>query len=351
MIKQTPQEHPVIKLILDRARSGSQPLHRQDNAKLGLVFEGGAMRGAVSGGMGAGLEHLDLLKVFDVVYGASSGAFNAVFFVSKQAVYATSVYYECLNNREFIDFRRFFSGKPIVSLDHVLDHVIIKEKILDWKAVLESPIPLKIVTSSVEKLRPHLLSDFTTRESLFTALRATSIMPVIAGPPLELDGDKFIDASLFEAIPYKSARRDGCTHVLALLSRPKKQIRTLTFLDKIAARKINKIKDGLGSCYLDSIKTYNETVASIYKGEDPNEDSPYRFPISLPAGYPDFGRTEQRRDVILKATKDGMRAAINTFVTEEIKIIETLIPVDSGGHVCKPNWQVEDVEKSKGHIL
>jgi predicted patatin/cPLA2 family phospholipase len=325
-------------------------LQRHDNAKLGLVFEGGAMRGAVSGGMGAGLEHLNLLRVFDVVYGASSGAFNAVFFVSKQAVYATSVYYEFLNNREFIDLRRFFSRRPIVSLDHVLNHVIIKEKILDWKAVLESPIPLKIVTSSVEKLAPQLLSDFTTKESLFAALHATSIMPLVAGPPLELNGDRFIDASIFEAIPYESAKRDGCTHVLALLSRPRGCLRQRNFSDRMVARGINKIKDGLGSCYLDSIRIYNETVAAIYKGEDSNEVSPYRFPISLPSDYPEIGRAEKRREVILKATKDGMRTAINTFVPEEIKIIETLIPVDCGGHICRPSWQLGDVEKSKGNI-
>ena len=145
------QEDPVIKLITDRLHSGSEPLRRKDGAKLGVIFEGGAMRGAVSGGMGAGLEHLGLLRVFDAAYGASSGAFNAVFFVSKQAVYATSVYYEFLNNKKFINLRRFFLREPIVSLDHVLEHVIVKEKILDWEAVLESPIPLKIATTSVEQ--------------------------------------------------------------------------------------------------------------------------------------------------------------------------------------------------------
>ena len=143
------------------------------------------MRGAVSGGMGAGLEHLGLLRVFDAAYGASSGAFNAVFFVSKQAVYATSVYYEFLNNKKFINLRRFFLREPIVSLDHVLEHVIVKEKILDWEAVLESPIPLKIATTSVNRLSPHVMGGFTTRESLFAALRATSIMPIMAGPPFD----------------------------------------------------------------------------------------------------------------------------------------------------------------------
>jgi len=40
------------------------------------VIEGGAMRGVVTSGMVAGLEHLGLLASFDVIYGTSAGAYQ-----------------------------------------------------------------------------------------------------------------------------------------------------------------------------------------------------------------------------------------------------------------------------------
>ncbi len=42
-------DHPIMQLILQRAARGSRPGARRDGAKLGLVVEGGGMRGIVSG--------------------------------------------------------------------------------------------------------------------------------------------------------------------------------------------------------------------------------------------------------------------------------------------------------------
>ena len=49
-----------MQLALARARDGSLPLHRTDSFKLGLVVEGGGMRGAVSAGSLFALEQLGL---------------------------------------------------------------------------------------------------------------------------------------------------------------------------------------------------------------------------------------------------------------------------------------------------
>ena len=68
--------HPVVQVLLDRARSGSKPGARTDPHRVALVIEGGAMRGVVSGGMVTGLEALGLRDAFDAVYGSSAGAFG-----------------------------------------------------------------------------------------------------------------------------------------------------------------------------------------------------------------------------------------------------------------------------------
>lgn len=49
-----------MQLVLERARLESLPLQRSDGFKLGLVVEGGGMRGAVSAGSLVALDELGL---------------------------------------------------------------------------------------------------------------------------------------------------------------------------------------------------------------------------------------------------------------------------------------------------
>jgi predicted patatin/cPLA2 family phospholipase len=79
--------------------------------KIGLAVEGGGMRGVVSGAMLCALEDLGLPAVaFDGVYGCSSGATNGAYFIAGDSWYPLSIYYDDLPTREFVDFRRVFTG-------------------------------------------------------------------------------------------------------------------------------------------------------------------------------------------------------------------------------------------------
>ena len=76
--------HPVVATIVERAHKGSEPGRRSDDHSVALVVEGGIMRGVVSAGMLLGLEALGLRNSFDAVYGTSSGAANAAYFLVLQ---------------------------------------------------------------------------------------------------------------------------------------------------------------------------------------------------------------------------------------------------------------------------
>ena len=60
--------HPVIRILHERLRSGSQPQARSDPYKVALAIEGGGMRGCVSAGMTAAIKALGIQDCFDVVY-------------------------------------------------------------------------------------------------------------------------------------------------------------------------------------------------------------------------------------------------------------------------------------------
>ena len=50
-VSDVPADHPTLGLIQQRARQGCKPGQRRDGFKLGLVVEGGGMRGIISGAM------------------------------------------------------------------------------------------------------------------------------------------------------------------------------------------------------------------------------------------------------------------------------------------------------------
>ncbi|KAG2437370.1 hypothetical protein HXX76_006025 [Chlamydomonas incerta] len=216
------QHHPTLRLIASRLRSGTQPGARRDGLRLGLVVEGGGMRGCISGAMLMALHDLGISQVFDVVYGASAGAINATYFLTGQRN-GLRIYHEDLTQgTAFLDFRNLFSssGAPVMNVDFLIDQVMNTSKPLDWDGVLASPTPLKVVASCLDSLQPVIISDFADRAELAEALKATAAVPQIAGPPRRLRGRQLVDAAVFEPVPVPSAIRDGCTHVLVLCTRP-----------------------------------------------------------------------------------------------------------------------------------
>mmetsp|Transcript_33901 Transcript_33901/g.84983 ORF Transcript_33901/g.84983 Transcript_33901/m.84983 type:complete len:458 (+) Transcript_33901:334-1707(+) len=213
--------HPALELVVERARNGSKPGCRTDPFKLGLVVEGGGMRGCVSAGMLIALYDLGLRGVFDSVYGSSAGAINLTYFLSGQRE-GVDIYADMLSNGDFIDLSRLFKRRagPVLDLSFLLDTVMRDMVPLRWDSVLRSEIPLKAVASCVRKLRPVVLDQFADEHDLLTCLRASANVPGIAGSPIEHRGHSLVDAAIFEPIPFPAAIADGCTHVLVLCSRP-----------------------------------------------------------------------------------------------------------------------------------
>ncbi|KAK9856443.1 hypothetical protein WJX84_002513 [Apatococcus fuscideae] len=217
--------HPALQLVRERARTGSKPGQRTDSFKLGLVIEGGGMRGAVSGGGLQALHDLGLRDVFDVAYGSSAGAINATYFLSGQRE-GVDVYSQDISNKTFCDLRRLLDRKrdididPVLNLNFLLNYVMEELKPLDWEAVIRSPIPLKVVASCLDTLQPVILTDFSSKQDLKRCLQCSANVPNIAGSPIQHRGMTLVDAAVFEPVPFRTAIADGCSHIVVLATRP-----------------------------------------------------------------------------------------------------------------------------------
>jgi predicted patatin/cPLA2 family phospholipase len=232
----------VLHALLRRRAAGN----RVDGNRIALVVAGGGMRGAYAGGMVHALTDAGLAGCFDVVYGSSAGAFVGAGLLLGSGRGSAAIFFEDMARREFIDPRRF-PRRPLVSLDHLLDDVLVHSKPLDWDRLRDSPVPLRVIATALDDLQPHVLEPATSPEWK-RALRATASIPLLAGPAVELHGQRWIDGSVGEPLPVLRALADGATHVLALFTRAASELPRSGPAGGAAgwARALDRLSPGLG---------------------------------------------------------------------------------------------------------
>ena len=271
-----------LKVLYDRANNKELgcPGDRKDGKKVAIAIEGGGMRGCVAAGMISALTHLNLTDSVDIVYGSSAGSLVGAYFISGQLPYeGPEVYYDILTSagKDFIDsqsilrsiglglfdlrFSSFVSlfkdrmGKPVLNLDYLLNTIVQRIKPLKWDYFLEKQITkkqiLKVVASGLLSKQSIALSyeegNFKNLAELTQCMRASMLLPGITGDTTRLKGDQangrnilktfwreyssrresslvygsepYSDALIFEPVPYRSAVKDNCTHVLVLRTR------------------------------------------------------------------------------------------------------------------------------------
>ena len=204
---------PAFAITNIRARAGRDPRSAADGRKLALIVEGGAMRGVFSCGGGIALEALGLTRAFDEVYACSSGAINAAYFLAGQAAYSVSIYYNEVNNRQFINPLRI---KNILSMDFLFDEVIKRRKPLDVERVLASPTNLRISITDARTGAGFLVDSRDDRYALLDSLRASATHPLLSERSIRLGDRDCFDGGFANPLPIKEALEAGCHRRIAV---------------------------------------------------------------------------------------------------------------------------------------
>ena len=297
--------HPVLELMARRLSERSEPGNRKDGFRLALVVEGGAMRGVVSSAMLWALEEGGFLPCFDLAVGCSAGAMNAASFLAGASGGCTREYAGAFRSRRFINPARVLLGRPMLDLDFSVDF---SSTVLDpgrHRRVLESSIPLHCIATDVDDARRAVLSDFQDIGELRLALEASSCMPLVAGPPVEFRGRRYLDGGICEAIPLASARELGATHALVLQTRPRglRYPPPQGFLTKLIEIRLRRIHPILPALYHHRNHIYDLTCDQVDADQAKGANAlPAVFGLRLPEGTPPVHRLERRAKVLREST-------------------------------------------------
>ncbi len=294
--------HPVIDALRERPA----------DARLALVIEGGGMRGAVSGGMVLGLDDLGLTDAFDAAYGSSAGALNAMWFVAGRAQEGAPTWADATFADALVRRRRAARRRPIVDITGLVEERYEQRSPGIFAATLAASTELHPIATDVTDGGAVDLHDAITDErTLRLALRASASLPLLAGPPVELGGRRFLDAGLSAAIPIRAAIADGATHILVLRSRREGEIvePPSPRSKAITTRLLQRIGPAVATAFATRPEREARDEELLACHDSSPQLTPHILSLRPPAGSPVPNRLERDLSLVRTALDAGRAAA------------------------------------------
>ena len=278
--------------------------------KIGLVLEGGGMRGLFSAGVLDALLELKELSVNGIV-GVSSGALFGVNYVSKQKERAVRYNKKYADDKRYMGLHSWITTGNAVNKDFAFYELPCKLDVFDNEAFKKAETDFYVVMTNVESGKP----EYVLIEDAFAQmeyLRATSALP-FASKIIEINGKKYLDGGISDSIPIDFCESLGYDKIIAVLTRPEGTYKEdkLGFLYKLVYRKYPNLVNSL----LNMATDYEKVLAKIKDLENKGKIFVVRPPEVLK-----IGRLEKNRNKIQKVYDTGL----NTGLKELDNIVKYL---------------------------
>ena len=232
---------------------------------IGLVLEGGAMRGLYTAGV------LDVfldnnIKV-DGIIGVSAGVLFGVNYVSKQKGRAIRYNKKFAKDKRYMGIRSLITTGNIINKDFAYYEIPTKLDIFDEETFEKSNTDFWATITNIETGEAEYIKLEKPIDQM-EVLRATSAMPLVS-KIVEWDNKKYLDGGVSDSIPVEKCKSMGYDKIIVVLTRTieyrKKKANSL--LAKTKYKKYPKLVRIMENRY----KKYNETVEKIIDMENKKE--------------------------------------------------------------------------------
>ena len=234
---------------------------RRNFMKIGLVLEGGAMRGLFTAGV------LDIfldnnVEVTDVV-GVSAGTLFGVNYVSKQRGRALRYNLKYINDKRYMNVKSWLKTGNLINKDFTYYKLPFQLDVFDNKTFKESPINFFATVTNIETGEAEFVKIKDAYKQMET-LRATSALPFIS-EIIEVGDKKYLDGGISNSIPIDFFEKQDFDKVIVILTRPitYRKEKTTGIQYKMFYKKYPKLVEKLENRY----KEYNDTVDKIVELE------------------------------------------------------------------------------------
>lgn len=225
---------------------------------VGLVLEGGGMRGVYTSGV---LEFfLEQELHFNYVIGVSAGACNAASYISRQRGRNKAVTIDMVNDRRYLSLRNLVKGGSLFGWDFIFNEVPNQLVPFDYDTFYNSPASFTAgATNCITGKAVYFSKDQI--ELNFDVLRASSSLPLVS-PIVHIDEQPLLDGGLAEPIPIRKSIQDGNQKNIVVLTQNKGYIKKPDSLLRLYKVKYKKYPALLHTMMIRHQK-YNETLQYI----------------------------------------------------------------------------------------
>ena len=269
--------------------------------KIGLVLEGGAMRGMYT----AGVLDTFLNKDFwvDGVISVSAGALFGVNYPSKQK--GRAIRY----NKKFMPDSRYVSLKNLIKTGNIINkafafyEVPFKQDVFDNATFQQTQIDFYATITNLNTAQAEYVK-LTDPLAQMEVLRATSAMPYVS-TPVEINSVPYLDGAITDSIPLEQMKKMGYDKIIVVLTRTLdyRKSKPNPLLAKLWYRKYPKFADAVNNRYAMYNKQVENVIEQAEKGEifvirpsvDLNIKRIEKDPNKLQAMY-DLGVSDMQRE-------------------------------------------------------
>ncbi|HZJ77981.1 MAG TPA: patatin family protein [Clostridia bacterium] len=268
-------------------------------SKLGLILEGGGMRGIFTAGV---LDYfLEKGIEFDSVIAVSAGSCHACSFLSKQhgRAFATSTNY--LKNKNYCGFYSFLKTGNLFGVDFIFKEIPEKLYPIDNNEFKKNKTTFQaVVTNCVtgEAEYPFINDMFED----IGYVRASSSLPLVSRM-VEIGGKLYLDGGICDSIPIEKSIEQGNTKNVVVLTREReyrKQKMKLTSLIKHKYRNYPNLIEKVKNRHIQ----YNKTLDLLHREEKRGNT------FIIAPDYPlELKRIEKDKEKMLAVYEHGYKQA------------------------------------------
>ncbi|EPZ00660.1 patatin-like phospholipase family protein [Mannheimia haemolytica] len=184
--------------------------------KVGLVLEGGGLRGIFTAGV---LDvFLDEHIHIDGAICVSAGALFGVNLPSKQKGRALRYNKKYAKDKRYMGLHSLLTTGNIVNRDFAYYELPSKLDPFDQQAFEDSGMDFWVTVTNVETGEPEYIKIDNVFEQM-EAFRATSSMPIVS-KIVEIEGKKYLDGGVSDSIPVQKFIEMGYDKIIVVLTRP-----------------------------------------------------------------------------------------------------------------------------------
>lgn len=226
--------------------------------QVGLVLEGGGMKGVYSSGV---LDFfLDKGLEFSSCYGVSAGACSLCSFLSKQRGRAYHVSVDYLDDKEYCSVYSLLKTGDLFGVDMCYRKIPDELSPYDHETYMKYPGKFYSVVTNIETGEAEYIPIKDLRDDII-AIRASASLPLVSRN-VEINGKLYLDGGISDAIPLRKSIQDGNQKNVVVMTKEigyRRKPASMLKLTKMYYRKYPKIYELMKDRHI----AYNETLDLI----------------------------------------------------------------------------------------